>query len=201
MTYATVRRLCFPLFTARLARVDGSEHIPEPPYVIASNHVDFLDGFYLAAAFFRARGHTPLFLTKTDNYRWTSATIPIDPDRPGATLDVALDRLRAGSIICNFPEGHRNHTDRIGEGKTGTVRLARLAGVPVVPVGLAGGAHPRLFVGSLWHLVRGGHPVIVRIGRPIRFAAGPAADPTTLHTQTNELMRTIAALCGKRVGL
>ncbi len=198
MNPTTVRRLFLPFFHRRIATLDGVEHIPEPPYLIAANHIDFLDGFYLSAAFLATKKHAVTFLTKTNNYGWTGATIPIDLEHPGAVLDRAAEILRQKKIVCNFPEGQRNPTDRLLTGKTGTVRLALSLQLPILPVGISGLKPTTYFFPSVWNTLRGTGRVAIRIGEPFR-PAPESGDPLANHQrQTAELMRRLAGLCDKQ---
>ncbi len=198
MTLAAVQQLFIPLARTRLKPVEGTERLPSPPYIIAANHVDFLDGFLVAAAFVGARHPAPYFISKTNNYGWTRATIQVNPDDPTAVLDRALDRLRRGQTMCLFVEGSRNHTPTLLPGKTGAVRLALAAGVPIVPIGIQGPLPSTYFLGSLWHLLWRPKSVTVRIGEPMRLPdlANPSHEDR--RRLTDELMRRIAPLCGKK---
>lgn len=201
MTDGLVQRLLIPLARTRLKSVEGIERIPPPPYVIAANHVDFLDGFLVAAAVVHAQHSAPHFISKTNNYGWTRATIQVDPDDPAAILDQALDRLRQGQTMCLFVEGSRNHTPTLLPGKTGAVRLALAAGVPIVPIGLRGPLPNTYFASSLWHLFWRPRSVTVRIGESMRLPALANPSHEDLRRLTDELMVKIAPLCEKKTGL
>lgn len=197
MKYATVRQLLLPLILPRLKSIEGAEHIPNPPYLIAANHVDFLDGFYVAAAFYATKRHDVFFVSKTNNYGWTRAVLPIDADQRGAVLDRALRFIRQGKIVCNFVEGRRNPGTRLLPGKTGTVRLALATNVPIVPVGISGFAGTTFFLSSLWRSLASLHRVSVRIGKPIIVSQHGGQSAERIRTLTAELLAAIAPLCGK----
>ena len=70
-----------------------------------------------------------------------SGHIPVDRGRPREarkSLDKAAERIRAGSSVILFPEGHRSRDGKIGQFKSGSFYLAIQAGVPVVPITLNG---------------------------------------------------------------
>jgi 1-acyl-sn-glycerol-3-phosphate acyltransferase len=70
-----------------------------------------------------------------------SGHIPVDRERPrGAirSLDAAAEKIRAGSSVMLFPEGHRSRNGKMGQFKSGSFYLAIQAGVPVVPITLNG---------------------------------------------------------------
>jgi 1-acyl-sn-glycerol-3-phosphate acyltransferase len=65
----------------------------------------------------------------------------VDRERPrGAirSLDEAAEKIRAGSSVILFPEGHRSRNGKMGPFKSGSFYLAIQAGVPVVPITLNG---------------------------------------------------------------
>ena len=53
-------------------------------------------------------------------------------------LKWAVKALKQGKIIAIHPEGTRSLTGKLQKGKTGVVRLALAAKVPVIPIGLIG---------------------------------------------------------------
>jgi len=70
-----------------------------------------------------------------------SGHIPVDRERPREamrSLDEAAERIRAGSSVILFPEGHRSRDGKIGPFKAGSFYLAIQSGVPVVPITLNG---------------------------------------------------------------
>ncbi len=89
---------------------------------------------------------------------------PIQREGIGASgMKETLRRLRAGGIVTLFPEGTRSPDGELGPLKAGIAVLVTRAGVPVVPVGLAG-----LF--EVWPRTRPfplGHPVRIHFGAAI----------------------------------
>lgn len=73
---------------------------------------------------------------------WRSGHIPVErgqPQKAVKSLDKAAERIRAGTAVVLFPEGHRNRQDgTLGPFKKGSFYLAVRAGVPVVPVTISG---------------------------------------------------------------
>ena len=53
-------------------------------------------------------------------------------------LDAAIPALRAGDLVGVYPEGTRSPDGRLYRGRTGAARLALLAEVPIIPVGIIG---------------------------------------------------------------
>lgn len=65
--------------------------------------------------------------------------IPINPssaDRPAISKVIKL--LKSGHSVCVFPEGTRSRKGSLIQGKKGILLIARLAGVPIVPIGIEG---------------------------------------------------------------
>jgi 1-acyl-sn-glycerol-3-phosphate acyltransferase len=50
----------------------------------------------------------------------------------------SVDMLRAGEVLCVFPEGTRQNGPKIQPLQPGAAYLALRAGVPIIPIGMAG---------------------------------------------------------------
>jgi 1-acyl-sn-glycerol-3-phosphate acyltransferase len=60
-----------------------------------------------------------------------SGHIPVDRERPREamrSLDEAAEKIRAGSSVILFPEGHRSRNGKIGQFKSGSFYLAIQSG-------------------------------------------------------------------------
>lgn len=68
--------------------------------------------------------------------------VPIIPIKPGSpdkdAIKNAVGALKAGKRLLIFPEGGRSRTRALREAKPGVLLLAKLAGVPIVPIGMQG---------------------------------------------------------------
>jgi 1-acyl-sn-glycerol-3-phosphate acyltransferase len=129
----------FPLTVA------GSERIPDGPVVFAANHFSHLDPVAVSIAVKRPvrylavdelYGNSFVFDTLT---LWLGA-IPMSRSRvPLGALRTALAELDAGGSVGVYPEGVRVWTwGEVDPPKRGAAWLARRAGVPLVPVAVAG---------------------------------------------------------------
>jgi 1-acyl-sn-glycerol-3-phosphate acyltransferase len=94
--------------------------------------------------------------------------ISVDRSNGSASLVAALRALRDGEIIGIFPEGTISVSFEIKELKSGAVRLAQGAGVPVIPKIIWGSQ--RLWTKKVKRNLRQrGVPISVSFGEPIFF--------------------------------
>ena len=136
-----LRALTWPYF--RVA-VRGRANLPPRPFVGVINHSSNLDLPVMAWA---VPSHSH-FVGKAELFKvpllgwWLRSIggIPLRRDvGDGNALDMALQTLQSGGNVFLAPEGTRRHAgDGSARPRTGFVRLAQLAGCPVVPVGVAG---------------------------------------------------------------
>lgn len=184
--------------------------------MVVANHSSHADTAALLAAL-DAR-HAPLIGAAADYWfatpwrrrvcRHLAAGFPVR--RSGGGLGDLLTRageLRAGRAVVLFPEGTRGRDGELGEFHRGALLLAERAGVPVVPVGIAG--TDRL-------LPKGGRlrPALVRvrIGRPLYGAVSADRARTAVAELAGEaaarpaerdsaVRRRVAAVAASRWGL
>lgn len=152
--------------------LEGAEHIdPDRPQLVVANHASWFDVFALAAHFpgpFHFVAKKELARIPVFGRAWRSCG-HIEIDRSDhaaavASLDRAAEKIRSeDATIIMFPEGTRSPTGEVRRFKKGAFVLALKAGVPVVPVALAG-SHEVMPKGR-W-MVRSGR-IRIRIGRPI----------------------------------
>ncbi|HWP35775.1 MAG TPA: lysophospholipid acyltransferase family protein [Thermodesulfobacteriota bacterium] len=156
-------------------RVEGRERIPEGPVVFVANHRSHLDIPVLCLAL----GRPLRFVAKRELVRipffgWALfllGHITVDrrnPEQARLALERAAGRVRGGLSVLFFAEGTRGTPELIARSrlaplKKGGIVLALTAGVPLVPVAIAG-TERILPKGSL--AVRPGE-VRVRIGPPL----------------------------------
>ena len=186
--------------------VEGIEHLPAVGgAVLAGNHLSVADEYLLGAVVPR---HIA-FWAKSEYFRGTGARGwaikalmnglgAIEVNRAGGraaltALDAAIPALRAGDLVGVYPEGTRSPDGRLYRGRTGAARLALLAEVPVVPVGMIGTEHVQP-IGKL--MPKLGPKVTIRIGKPMDFT-GRMMDSSSLRAITDEVMAAIQALTGQ----
>ncbi len=127
-------------------KIIGLENVPtNQAAVFVANHSSYLDipaiwGYVPVQ--FRIMAKRSLFYVPFMGWFLSRAGhIPVDQENSRAALaniNRAADKLRAGSSLVVFPEGHRSVDGVLQEFKTGGFKLAQKAGVPVVPVTIIG---------------------------------------------------------------
>jgi 1-acyl-sn-glycerol-3-phosphate acyltransferase len=157
-------------------RIDyqGLDHIPaRGGAVVAINHTSYVDWLPAALAVKR-RGRRLRFMIKSEMEQVTvvgflirhTGTIPVDRRAGAGAYAVAVQSLRAGELVGVYPEATISRSFELKEFKTGAVRMALEAQVPIVPLIVWGTQriwtkdHPRA-------LGRRKIPVAVQIGAPI----------------------------------
>ena len=140
-------------------RVLGREHIPDAgPVIIAPNHKNFLDPFFVGIATRRR----VQYMAKAELIEGVGGGLlvrlgafPVRRGEADATaLDTARAILAAGGVVVLFPEGTRvEEVDALGSPRHGAGRLAFETGAPIVPAAISGTAH-------LW---RGALPKVRRV--------------------------------------
>ncbi len=155
-------------------RVEGLENIPPGVCIFAANHVSNMDPL----AFVPAIPRRVSLLAKGEIFRIPilskamrlAKLIPVDrEDREAAasSIDIAVRYLKEGLSFAVYPEGTRSRDGRLLSFKKGTFVMAIEAGVPIVPVSIAG-AQTLMRKGD-WTV----HPgeVIVRFGQAVDASA------------------------------
>jgi 1-acyl-sn-glycerol-3-phosphate acyltransferase len=178
--------------------VEGAGSLPAPPYIVAANHHNYLDGIVLGVAV-----PPPIaFLVMPRVYRATPlhppfhrhiGSIPLNLERPDVgALRRALAALEEGRVVGIFPEGPFSVRGQLEQGLPGVALLALRSGVPVVPAGIHGtfeALRARRFY------VPRRHPLRVRFGAPRRFSGpGSPNDRDARARVTERIMADIAAL-------
>lgn len=214
MPYGLFQRLLSPFL--KKIRIDGIEYIPDHgPFVLAANHVSYVEPMLLAALLARQTNHRIAILTKYPVWKFFHGIglaewfgmLPVPRKKlPNMTdeefaaakkhvVEVARAALEKHVPVLAFPEGTRSHNGELGRGKTGVVRLALSSGVPIIPAGYIG-PPSRTMLNALWTLLRDTEKIRIRIGAPLHFAAD-APSHEELIAMTTTVMRSIGALAEK----
>lgn len=158
--------------------VVGAENIPlRGGALLAINHTSFLD-FALAGKPADIRGKRLVrFMAKDSVFRhWLGGPlmrgmrhIPVDREHGHQSLEDAVRYLRAGELVGIFPEATMSRSMDIKEIKSGAVRIAMDAEVPLIPMCVFGGA--RILSYGHRDLTRG-TVVAMTVGEPIHLTQG-----------------------------
>ena len=155
---------------------EGEENVPrEGGAILAINHVGYLDFALVGTAALPANRYVR-FMAKKEIFNNKLAGplmrgmhhICVDRSNGSASFVAALRALRGGEIIGIFPEGTISVSFEIKELKSGAVRLAMGAGVPVIPTVIWGSQ-------IIWtkkvkrNLLRKNVPITVAFGAPLYF--------------------------------
>ena len=106
--------------------------------------------------------------------------INVDRSNGSASFVAALRALKAGEIVGIFPEGTISTSFEIKGLKSGAVRLAAGAGVPIIPTIVWGGQ--RVYTkGVKPNFKRGKTPVTVRFGEAINYSKDVDVEAAELH--------------------
>ena len=155
---------------------EGVENIPrEGGAVLPINHIGYFD-FALAGTAALPANRYVRFMAKKEIFDNKLAGplmrgmhhICVDRSSGTASFVAALRALRSGEIVGIFPEGTISVSFEIKELKTGAVRLAMGAGVPVIPTIVWGSQ--RIWTKKVKrNLRRNKFPISVAFGAPLYF--------------------------------
>lgn len=170
------------------------ENIPERGgAVVAMNHISYID--YLPAGLAsRQRRRRIRYMLKKEMLEvravdWVirhTHCIPVDRAAGAESYAEAVRNLRAGELVGVFPEATISRSFELKEFKTGAVRMALEAQVPIIPLIIWGAQrmwtkdHPK-------ELGRKKIPWIIRAGPPI----APVGSPDELDAELRDSMTTI----------
>ncbi|MGW7515961.1 lysophospholipid acyltransferase family protein [Streptomyces sp. NPDC054796] len=129
-------------------RVEGRRHVPRGGCVVVAPHASHADTAALLAALPARR--RPLVAAAADYWfagraratlcRRLVAGFPVRRGGRGFgdLAASAVPALARGQAVVVFPEGTRSRDGSVGRFRSGATRLAELADVPLLPVGLVG---------------------------------------------------------------
>ena len=125
--------------------VSGTELLPDGPVIVMSNHASNFDILILQGRFPRQLSWiAKKELFSIPVFGWSmrrGGYIPLDRGdgrQALKSMEDAAQQIRSGTSVIIFPEGTRTRDGRMLPFKRGGFLLAMKAGVPVVPVSIAG---------------------------------------------------------------
>ncbi|TAN05483.1 MAG: 1-acyl-sn-glycerol-3-phosphate acyltransferase [Rhodanobacteraceae bacterium] len=171
-------------------RVEGVERVDfSKPHVFVANHESMID----ICALFRALPVPIRFVIKQELAKvpfigWYARAMGMLFIERGHAREAAqrlhgvVSVVRAGASLCAFPEGTRGRDGSVGPFKGGAFQVALAAGVPVVPIAIAGSG---AVLPASGFSVRPG-TIHVRIGEPIATAGLHAGDRHALAQRAHD---------------
>ena len=166
----------------------GEENVPRTGgAILAINHVSYLD-FAITGTAALPAGRYVRFMAKKEIFDNKIAGplmrgmhhINVDRSNGSASFVAALRALKSGEIIGIFPEGTISTSFEIKGLKSGAVRLAMGAGVPVIPT-IVWGSQRIWTKGVKRNLKRNNIPVTVSFGQPIFYERGADVDEAEMN--------------------
>jgi 1-acyl-sn-glycerol-3-phosphate acyltransferase len=189
LVYPPVILGCKTLFRVLDLKIDltGTEHIPAAGgAVLACTHVSYLDFIFCGLAGLPAKRKTR-FMAKQQIFANRIAGplmrgmrhISVDRSAGQASYREAVAKLRAGEVVGVFPEATISRSFTVKAIKTGAVRMAAEAGVPLIPVTVWGSQ--RLWTkGRPRDLTQRHVPILIRAGEPLRPSPDDDQDALTV---------------------
>jgi 1-acyl-sn-glycerol-3-phosphate acyltransferase len=181
-------------------QISGTENIPKKGGgLIASNHIGYIDWIFNGLAA-EKQGRVVRFMAKKEAFEGPVGAvmrsfhhIPVDRGDGEGSLRRAIDYCRAGELVGIYPEATISRSFEVKEFKTGAVRIAAEAGVPLIPMAIWGTQlfktkdHPS----DMWGR---GKTVALSVGPPIEVGgADPVVATGTLRAAIADLLeKTIA---------
>jgi len=181
-------------------KITGDEHVPSSGgAVLAVNHISYVDFIFGGFATQRSK-RLVRFMSKRELFDHTYTGplmrslhhIRVDREDGTGSYHTGLEYLADGEVVGVFPEATISRSFELKGFKTGTVRLAAEAGVPIIPLILWGTQrmctkdHPRDF--------SRGKTLSLTIGEPLIVTTedNAVAQTARLRSQMTEMLsRTI----------
>ena len=163
--------------------ITGAHNIPKSGgAVLVINHLSYMDFAYAGFAAFPTK-RLVRFMAKDDVFRHKISGplmrgmhhIPVDRAAGAASFREAVGALKAGEIVGVFPEATISRSFELKAFKSGAVRMAQAAGVPVLPM-IIWGSQRVWTKGYPKRLGRTNVPITLIVGEPIAAARQGSAD-------------------------
>jgi 1-acyl-sn-glycerol-3-phosphate acyltransferase len=177
--------------------ITGAQNFPTSGGgVLVSNHLSYMDFAYAGLAAHPSK-RLVRFMAKDDVFRHKISGplmrgmhhIPVDRTAGAASFREAVEALKAGEIVGVFPEATISRSFELKAFKSGAVRMAQAAGVPLLPMTIWGSQ--RVWTkGYPKRLGRTNVPITLSVGKPIMAGRQDNADDINqlLRDRMNELL-------------
>ena len=188
--YTPVIAVARALFAAQGLKftITGAEHFPrQGGAVLVMNHVGYFDFAYAGLAA-HPSGRLVRFMAKEQVFHHKVSGplmrgmhhIPVDRGAGASSFRAAVGALKAGEIVGVFPEATISRAFELTDFKSGALRMAHAAAVPLIPMALGGSQrvwtkdHPK-------RLGRTNIPITLSVGEPLRVTRKDNADAANLE--------------------
>jgi 1-acyl-sn-glycerol-3-phosphate acyltransferase len=174
--------------------ITGEEHVPATGGgVVAMNHIGYLD-FICVGYTYRPKKRLIRFMAKKEPFEKPvlgsllrgMKHIAVDREAGAGSFNEAVAKLRSGELVGVFPEATISQSFELKAFKSGAVRMAQEAGVPV---------YPAIVWGSQRVWTKGRPKNLKRSGIELRVVLGegwvPEGDP---NEATEELKRRMQVM-------
>jgi 1-acyl-sn-glycerol-3-phosphate acyltransferase len=199
-----VRDITYPpiIMSARVAfkalalkiEIQGAHHIPRTGgAVLAFNHVSYVD-FIFGGLAAQPSKRLVRFMAKRElfDHRISGPImrslhhINVDRDDGMGSYQTALNYLAAGEIVGLFPEATISRSFELKDFKSGTVRMATEAKVPLIPVIVWG--TQRIYTKGRPRDFSRGKAISIAVGAPVALSGNPLADTEALRKDMSALL-------------
>jgi 1-acyl-sn-glycerol-3-phosphate acyltransferase len=179
--------------------ITGVENIPRTGgAVMASNHIGYLD-FTFVGLTARPIKRLVRFMAKEAVFRHKVSGplmrgmkhIPVDRAAGSASYAAAVQALKDGELVGVFPEATISRSFELKGFKTGAVRMAAEAGVPILPVIVWGSQ--RLMTKGRPRDFHRGKAISIAVGEPMAVTGDHEADTAELKARMGELLGKVQA--------
>ena len=188
--YTPVIAVARALFAAQGLKftITGAEHFPrQGGAVLVMNHVGYFDFAYAGLAA-HPSGRLVRFMAKEQVFHHRISGplmrgmhhIPVDRGAGASSFRAAVGALKAGEIVGVFPEATISRAFELKDFKSGAIRMAQAADVPLIPMAIWGSQrvwtkdHPK-------RLGRTNIPITLSVGEPLRVTRKDNADEANLE--------------------
>ena len=202
MVYFIGKRIIPLIIKFWIKEVNGLLNVPKKgTFIVAANHASYMDHFIIMCTLVPFLNRKIHHLAKKEHFsnplkaiwHYYGGAVPIDRQSGGKeALRWAVQALKNGNLIAIHPEGTRTLTGKLQKGRTGVARLALLARVPVIPIGL---------IGTFEILPKGNcipklKKATMNIGKPMHFQKyyNKKITKSLLRKITDNIMKEIAKL-------
>ena len=200
MVWFILKITIFAVARLFIKEIKGLNNIPkEGNYIVVANHESYIDPFLIVNIthkiihFLTMKGRPFRYLPQ-NVFEKIFGVIVMEKSKKKSFKKI-LNFLKSGMIVGLFPGGPRSLDGNMTKGKTGAVRLALAARVPILPIGLKG----TFEISPREQLIPKLKRAKINIGKPICLSKyyNKRITKSLLSELTRTMMKRIAKLADK----